>query len=131
MSNNIPRYRFLNEQNKSIGVHESPELIQYNLMPQAPTPTKSSLTEIHALQSPAIMPSLKNQHRFRSVDPNNRPPRPGPQQQPRVPKGVADIRQTKEYKTAARRWISVIVALPILMVSSYTLYERREFSGLS
>ncbi|KAE8348703.1 hypothetical protein BDV28DRAFT_80218 [Aspergillus coremiiformis] len=41
-----------------------------------------------------------------------------PQRRPR------DIRQTKEYKLAARRWVSTIVALPILMYTSYVLYER-------
>ncbi|PTU24102.1 hypothetical protein P175DRAFT_0497218 [Aspergillus ochraceoroseus IBT 24754] len=35
-----------------------------------------------------------------------------------------DIRQTKEYKVAARRWISVIVALPVFMYTSYVLFER-------
>ncbi|KAF7618134.1 hypothetical protein F9C07_4837 [Aspergillus flavus] len=45
------------------------------------------------------------------------PPRRGPQ-------SVRDIRQTKEYKIAARRWLSTIVALPILMYTSYVLYER-------
>ncbi|KAL4974851.1 hypothetical protein BDW66DRAFT_138714 [Aspergillus desertorum] len=46
---------------------------------------------------------------------------PGPRQ--RTPP-VTDIRQTKEYKAAARRWISTIVALPILMYTSWVLYER-------
>lgn len=42
----------------------------------------------------------------------------------RLPKRPEDIRQTKEYKIAARKWISTIVALPILFVTSYMLYER-------
>lgn len=33
------------------------------------------------------------------------------------------------YKAAARRWTSLMVALPILIVTSYHLYDRREFSG--
>ncbi|KAL4899747.1 hypothetical protein BDW74DRAFT_107218 [Aspergillus multicolor] len=37
---------------------------------------------------------------------------------------VTDIRQTKEYKAASRRWISTIVALPILFYTSWVLYER-------
>ncbi|PYH47325.1 uncharacterized protein BP01DRAFT_354521 [Aspergillus saccharolyticus JOP 1030-1] len=45
----------------------------------------------------------------------------GPRSQP-LP--VHDIRQTKEYKAAARKWLSTIVALPILMYTSYILYER-------
>ncbi|KAK4227299.1 hypothetical protein QBC38DRAFT_443848 [Podospora fimiseda] len=31
---------------------------------------------------------------------------------------------SKEYKQAERKWISVIVALPILFVTSYFLFER-------
>ncbi|PKY02036.1 hypothetical protein P168DRAFT_292152 [Aspergillus campestris IBT 28561] len=38
--------------------------------------------------------------------------------------GVRDIRQTKEYKVAARRWLSTIVALPVFMYTSWVLYER-------
>ncbi|KAE8394718.1 hypothetical protein BDV23DRAFT_147016 [Aspergillus alliaceus] len=45
-------------------------------------------------------------------------------QPPRRGLPVQDIRQTKEYKVAARRWLSTIVALPILMYTSYVLYER-------
>ncbi|KAL3473598.1 hypothetical protein BJX99DRAFT_233489 [Aspergillus californicus] len=52
------------------------------------------------------------------TDPHLRPRRP----QRQLP--VTDIRQTKEYKTAARRWVSTIVALPILMYTSYVLFER-------
>ncbi|KAN0071549.1 hypothetical protein V8E54_010145 [Elaphomyces granulatus] len=36
----------------------------------------------------------------------------------------ANIRQTKEYKIAARKWTSTIVALPILLYTSWVLYER-------
>ncbi|KAB8078376.1 hypothetical protein BDV29DRAFT_10131 [Aspergillus leporis] len=50
-----------------------------------------------------------------------RPPAP---QSRRGPQAVRDIRQTKEYKVAARRWLSTIVALPIFMYTSYVLYER-------
>ncbi|KAE8344182.1 hypothetical protein BDV24DRAFT_127546 [Aspergillus arachidicola] len=52
-----------------------------------------------------------------------RPPHP-PRRGPQGPQAVRDIRQTKEYKVAARRWLSTIVALPILMYTSYVLYER-------
>ncbi|OJJ64041.1 hypothetical protein ASPSYDRAFT_142288 [Aspergillus sydowii CBS 593.65] len=44
---------------------------------------------------------------------------PGPRRPP-----VQDIRQTKEYKAASRRWISTIVALPIFLYTSWVLYER-------
>ncbi|ODH45611.1 hypothetical protein GX48_08310 [Paracoccidioides brasiliensis] len=37
---------------------------------------------------------------------------------------LRDIRQTKQYKTLARRWTSAMVALPILIYTSYELYER-------
>ena len=94
------------------------------------------------------------------VDPKSRPPRPVRQPAPRTIKGVEDIRQTKEYKTAARRyvdssltyvwdvlfwiglvmgvdltdchsvlfrWTSAIVGLPIVMYTSWILYERSKF----
>ncbi|EEH41664.2 hypothetical protein PAAG_03227 [Paracoccidioides lutzii Pb01] len=35
-----------------------------------------------------------------------------------------DIRQTKQYKILARRWTSAMVALPILIYTSYELYQR-------
>lgn len=95
------------------------------------------------------------------VDPKSRPARPVRQPAPRTIKGVEDIRQTKEYKTAARRyvnssclichvlfscfilvwlwegigltvfrfcrWTSAIVGLPIVMYTSWILYERSKF----
>ncbi|KAJ5960218.1 uncharacterized protein N7479_007368 [Penicillium vulpinum] len=71
------------------------------------------------------MASLKGQHKYRSVDPKTRPPRPVQQPVPsRLPKGVDDIRKTKEYKTAARRWTSIIVGLPFVLCTSWILYER-------
>lgn len=35
---------------------------------------------------------------------------------------------TGRYKSASRKWISTIVALPILLVTSYYLFDRREFA---
>ncbi|KAM5434712.1 hypothetical protein MferCBS31731_006658 [Microsporum ferrugineum] len=35
-----------------------------------------------------------------------------------------DIKQTKQYKSAARRWSATIVALPILLYTSYALFQR-------
>ncbi|RAK86516.1 hypothetical protein BO79DRAFT_199160 [Aspergillus costaricaensis CBS 115574] len=60
------------------------------------------------------------------MDPHHRQPLPprGQQQRPAGAAGIKDIRQTKEYKLAARRWISVMVGLPILMYTSWSLYER-------
>ncbi|KAJ5949098.1 hypothetical protein N7454_000682 [Penicillium verhagenii] len=58
---------------------------------------------------------------FRSGQPT---PAPRPQRQSPSLKGHPDIRSTKEYKVAARRWTSTIVALPFLMYTSYILYER-------
>ncbi|KAJ5480743.1 hypothetical protein N7539_006637 [Penicillium diatomitis] len=49
------------------------------------------------------------------------PPLPRPAARPLNP---ADIRKTKEYKVAARRWLSSIVALPIVIYTSWILYER-------
>ncbi|KAJ5778127.1 hypothetical protein N7520_001373 [Penicillium odoratum] len=60
-----------------------------------------------------------------------RPGQPTPAPRPQRPapslKGHPDIRSTKEYKLAARRWTSTIVALPFLMYTSYILYERSKF----
>ncbi|KAE8550637.1 hypothetical protein TMatcc_008683 [Talaromyces marneffei ATCC 18224] len=42
---------------------------------------------------------------------------------PPLPPNV-DIRKTKEYKAASRKWVSTIVALPILFYTSWELYER-------
>lgn len=33
----------------------------------------------------------------------------------------------KRYDRAARKWVSTIIALPILLVTSYYLFDRREF----
>ncbi|KAF7139712.1 hypothetical protein CNMCM5793_007506 [Aspergillus hiratsukae] len=43
---------------------------------------------------------------------------------PRTQAQITDIRQTKEYKVAARRWLSTIVALPIFLYTSWVLYDR-------
>ncbi|KAK2761335.1 hypothetical protein FQN54_001857 [Arachnomyces sp. PD_36] len=37
---------------------------------------------------------------------------------------VADVRATQQYKNAARKWTSTIVALPILLYTSYEIYQR-------
>lgn len=34
----------------------------------------------------------------------------------------------KRYNTAARKWVSTIIALPILIVTSYYLFDRRKSS---
>ncbi|OJJ44561.1 hypothetical protein ASPZODRAFT_18137 [Penicilliopsis zonata CBS 506.65] len=58
----------------------------------------------------------------RVIDPRSMHPRPARPVRPA--QGQVDIRQTKEYKAAARKWTSVIVALPIVFVTSYMLFER-------
>lgn len=35
----------------------------------------------------------------------------------------------KRYKSAARKWTSSIIALPILLVTSYYLFDRCEFGS--
>ncbi|KAJ5895157.1 hypothetical protein N7495_006848 [Penicillium taxi] len=59
--------------------------------------------------------------------------KPSPAQRPVRPrslKGHPDIRSTKEYKQAARRWTSIMVGLPIIMYTSWVLYERGKFKSL-
>ncbi|KAJ5280820.1 hypothetical protein N7478_006192 [Penicillium angulare] len=66
------------------------------------------------------MPTYPSEQ-FRPGQPNApRPQRPAQTSSKPNP----DIRSTKEYKLAARRWTSAIVALPIVMYTSYILYER-------
>ncbi|KAL3465997.1 hypothetical protein BJX64DRAFT_284934 [Aspergillus heterothallicus] len=64
------------------------------------------------------------------------PPKPQARVNPtphirRPPPPPKDIRQTKEYKTAARRWTMTIVALPILFYTSWVLFERSEYRILA
>ncbi|EAS29545.3 uncharacterized protein CIMG_08291 [Coccidioides immitis RS] len=44
--------------------------------------------------------------------------------QSRQQAAAQDIRNSKPYKSFARRWTATIVALPILLYTSYALYER-------
>ncbi|EER22937.1 hypothetical protein CPC735_022360 [Coccidioides posadasii C735 delta SOWgp] len=44
--------------------------------------------------------------------------------QSRQQAAAQDIRNSKSYKSFARRWTATIVALPILLYTSYALYER-------
>jgi hypothetical protein len=37
----------------------------------------------------------------------------------------------KRYNTAARKWVSSMIALPILLVTSYYLFDRRKLSPKS
>ena len=62
---------------------------------------------------------------------STRPPRPqapvqgGSQTAPPVRKPVDT--STKEYKQAASRYIRFVVGLPVLLVTSYFLWQRREY----
>ncbi|KAL2371458.1 hypothetical protein BDBG_00519 [Blastomyces gilchristii SLH14081] len=69
---------------------------------------------------PAIRPQLAQAASARRETQRVKPQRPEP-----AP-GVKpqDIRNTKQYKSLARRWTSAVVALPILLYTSYALYER-------
>ncbi|XHG00836.1 hypothetical protein AWENTII_004250 [Aspergillus wentii] len=64
-----------------------------------------------------------NPQKPRVIDPQTLSQRPRPARPTPTP-SPQDIRQTKEYKVAARRWTSTIVALPIFLVTSWMLYER-------
>ncbi|KAJ5580572.1 hypothetical protein N7450_006873 [Penicillium hetheringtonii] len=74
-------------------------------------------------------PASQNQPKLRIP---SQPPNSGPRwipPRPALPKSPQDIRQTKEYRAAARRWTSTIVALPIVMYTSWILYERAKETG--
>ncbi|KAJ6104549.1 hypothetical protein N7523_010869 [Penicillium sp. IBT 18751x] len=57
-------------------------------------------------------------------------PRPLPQKpapdavKPARPMRSADIRKTKEYKSAARKWTGAMVGIPFVIITSWILYER-------
>lgn len=42
----------------------------------------------------------------------------------RVAKEQADKDYKKRYNTAARKWVSTIIAIPIMLVTSYYLFDR-------
>ncbi|KAL1999322.1 hypothetical protein VTN02DRAFT_4675 [Thermoascus thermophilus] len=73
------------------------------------TTTSSTHTQTATLRKPRVLTPQEIKELVSRPPP---PPRP------------VDIRQTKEYKAAARKWTSTIVALPILIYTSYILYER-------
>jgi hypothetical protein len=62
------------------------------------------------------------------ASPGLRPqPRPHPgSQAPQEPKKPVDT-SSKEYKQAASKYVRFVVALPILLVTSYFLYQRRQY----
>lgn len=45
-----------------------------------------------------------------------------------VAKDEAQAAYDKRYKTASRKWVSSMIALPILLVTSYYLFDRCKFS---
>lgn len=60
-----------------------------------------------------------------SASPDGSPqPRSRPPPQPRKPVDTS----SKEYKQTASKYVRFVVALPLLIVTSYFLYERREYS---
>ncbi|KAJ5675517.1 hypothetical protein N7462_008414 [Penicillium macrosclerotiorum] len=65
------------------------------------------------------------------VPPHPRVVRPGGARRaaprPVQPQAPYEIRNTKEYKVAARRWLSGIVALPVALFTTWILYERGEY----
>ncbi|KKY25170.1 hypothetical protein UCRPC4_g01976 [Phaeomoniella chlamydospora] len=50
------------------------------------------------------------------------PPNPG--QIPLTPEQIENIRSSKQYKTAQAKWTRALVAMPIVIVTSYMLWER-------
>ncbi|PYH78462.1 hypothetical protein BO82DRAFT_394679 [Aspergillus uvarum CBS 121591] len=101
-----------------------------NPRPSKPTPTPTPTPRSQSQPTPKPQPRrvvLPDAH-FRHtplasrIPGSNTSPRVGGGTRPPLP--AKDIRQTKEYKAAARKWLSTIVALPVLMYTSYILYER-------
>ncbi|QKX53676.1 uncharacterized protein TRUGW13939_00756 [Talaromyces rugulosus] len=59
-----------------------------------------------------------------AAGPRRQQPQPQTPQPVRRPRAPIDIRQTKKYKSLYRKWVSTIVALPILFYTSWELYQR-------
>ncbi|GAD98490.1 conserved hypothetical protein [Paecilomyces variotii No. 5] len=89
-------------------------------MANSPEPTKVSSSKPNPASTapPPRKPQVLDARALRDL---NQQRRAAP---PRLPTSPEDIRKTPQYKAAARRWTSTIVALPILIYSSYILYER-------
>ena len=79
--------------------------------PAAPAPEAAAPPEPVAPARPVARPVARPQPDSRDTPP------------PRKPVDV----NSKEYKQFAGRWTRLVVGLPFLIVSSYLLYERREF----
>ncbi|KAJ5610594.1 hypothetical protein N7510_007313 [Penicillium lagena] len=81
------------------------------------------------MPAPSTGPSKGNSNNNaptrRVVDPNSLPARRGPRPTPipRLPTGAQDIRQTKEYKVAARRYVLCFVFHNMLPRSFYYLLK--------
>ncbi|KAJ9409436.1 hypothetical protein DTO045G8_2791 [Paecilomyces variotii] len=89
-------------------------------MANTPEPTKqssSSSSKQNPTPTPTRRPQVLDARALRDLNQQRRTA-------PRLPTSPEDIRKTPQYKAAARRWTSTIVALPILIYSSYILYER-------
>lgn len=140
---------------ESIGTSKSPREYSFSFFTPVTLfiPLNSSASTQHHHHRPEIpifsnmSPSLRSSPTSKTSQPG----RPRPSTGPARSRGHPDIRQTKEYKLAARRygstrslfllapsstsdallthhtrWTSTIVALPIVLYTSYILYERRE-----
>ncbi|KAK3995255.1 hypothetical protein QBC44DRAFT_320742 [Cladorrhinum sp. PSN332] len=83
---------------------------------------KENLEKISAAVEPTGAPKPTLPRNFDEVA------RPARAPQAHAPPRIVDT-SSKEYKQAERKWVSVIVALPILFVTSYFLFDRRECKG--
>ncbi|OAX82125.1 hypothetical protein ACJ72_03520 [Emergomyces africanus] len=89
---------------------------------EMPTPARQKISPSSSRPAPSQPPPIKPPRKQAAPReaPLLRPQRP--EQAPSVK--PQDVRNTKQYKSLARRWTSAMVALPILLYTSYALYER-------
>jgi hypothetical protein len=122
-----------------------PPVVQMKTKPTSTTPTTAaaSPSPVHPAGSPrqarATVPEmdagLTQPAAQRSGHVMTRPTAVLPGRQTAVPTptnapvNAAALSKTAEYKRASRRWTSVIVALPILIVTSYYLFDRCELEA--
>lgn len=97
----------------------------------APTPTPQPLSPTPKTPEPAKFTDKAAQPGVTGTSASNAPQPPPPETMapPSEPIKVVDT-SSPDYKRAARKYTSVMVALPILLVTSYFLFDRRELHQL-
>jgi len=97
----------------------------------APTPSRKAKVPISKLPPMNRAPGNRIQSPPSPVHPSARTSAPTrSMRKPQISPGPGATR-TPEYKAAARKWTMSLIALPVFLVTSYYLFDRRKFNGPS